>query len=520
MWWRSTGWGGEGGRAGDADYRPTDPQIAWHLGRFITNVRSISLDPVLMRQNWLSAYDFVTERGALFLGEYARSAQPVREVGDAHRLGAGDQRRPRLRPLLPGQVDRDRYERGSLAGTSRWTAILSIVVRPPASAETLRKNPLGLYVDAIDWSRELDVPPHRRPASAPPLPRAPPLRCRSAPRSIPTSPSPRHRAPAFREEQPMTGTLLTLASMLSLCACADAAAALWRRAPAAEPGKLPWFPKRRRRRRGRRRVAAAGGTAIAAAECRTLGPERAAGVAGGGGEPRRDARAEPGGYVNAVQVYAWSRRRALPALCGARAGERDRAPARRDLISVAAGDTARWVIGDTTSGSGAARRTHILVKPSAAACGPTSSSPPTGGSTMSSSRAPPATAMASISWTYPAGRAAGAPPRRRPRPRLDRAGRRGRRARRAQLRLQDRGRRSAVAAGARVRRRKPGLHRVPGKPRSGEAPPLFVLGRAAGPSSSITACAAAIMWSTGCSPRPSCGSANGGSRSSDRSRGG
>lgn len=35
------------------------------------------------------------------------------------------------------------------------------------------------------------------------------------------------------------------------------------------------------------------------------------------------------------------------------------------LISVAAGDTARWVIGDTTSGSGPSRRTHILVKPSA-----------------------------------------------------------------------------------------------------------------------------------------------------------
>jgi type IV secretion system protein VirB9 len=35
------------------------------------------------------------------------------------------------------------------------------------------------------------------------------------------------------------------------------------------------------------------------------------------------------------------------------------------LVSVAAGDTARWVIGDTTSGSGVARRTHVLVKPSA-----------------------------------------------------------------------------------------------------------------------------------------------------------
>jgi type IV secretion system protein VirB9 len=35
------------------------------------------------------------------------------------------------------------------------------------------------------------------------------------------------------------------------------------------------------------------------------------------------------------------------------------------VIAVAAGDTARWVIGDTTSGSGPSRRSHILVKPAA-----------------------------------------------------------------------------------------------------------------------------------------------------------
>jgi type IV secretion system protein VirB9 len=35
------------------------------------------------------------------------------------------------------------------------------------------------------------------------------------------------------------------------------------------------------------------------------------------------------------------------------------------LIAVAAGDTARWVIGDTVSGSGPSRRTHVLVKPAA-----------------------------------------------------------------------------------------------------------------------------------------------------------
>src|SRR5689334_22591755 len=65
----------------DKDYQPTDPEIAWFLAHFITDVRSISLDPVLMRQNWLSAYDFTTDRGARFLSGYARDADPFGDVG-------------------------------------------------------------------------------------------------------------------------------------------------------------------------------------------------------------------------------------------------------------------------------------------------------------------------------------------------------------------------------------------------------------------------------------------------------
>src|SRR3546814_6342385 len=34
-----------------------------------------------------------------------------------------------------------------------------------------------------------------------------------------------------------------------------------------------------------------------------------------------------------------------------------------NLVAVASGDTARWVIGDTTSGSGEGKQTHVLVKP-------------------------------------------------------------------------------------------------------------------------------------------------------------
>src|SRR5262247_2824116 len=53
-------------------YRPSDAQIAFHLARFIENVRSLSIDPVVVRQSWLKAIVlwFPPERVALANGWY------------------------------------------------------------------------------------------------------------------------------------------------------------------------------------------------------------------------------------------------------------------------------------------------------------------------------------------------------------------------------------------------------------------------------------------------------------------
>ena len=42
-----------------------------------------------------------------------------------------------------------------LAATERWTAILSVVIDRPRTEERLRKNPLGIYVNGLSWSKEL-----------------------------------------------------------------------------------------------------------------------------------------------------------------------------------------------------------------------------------------------------------------------------------------------------------------------------------------------------------------------------
>ena len=48
-----------------------------------------------------------------------------------------------------------RYVDEALAATERWSAILTIVLETPTDADRLKKNPLGVYIHALNWSKEL-----------------------------------------------------------------------------------------------------------------------------------------------------------------------------------------------------------------------------------------------------------------------------------------------------------------------------------------------------------------------------
>jgi len=121
-------------------------------------------------------------------------------------------------------------------------------------------------------------------------------------------------------------------------------------------------------------------------------------------EARASAMLEPARdfYVGAVQVYPWVEG-SLYKLYTAPGQVSDIAlEAGEVLVSVAAGDTARWVIGDTTSGAGLGRRTHVLVKPSAAGLSTNLVIATDRRVYHVQLESHVHAAMASISWTYPA----------------------------------------------------------------------------------------------------------------------
>ncbi len=138
-----------------AGYRATDPQIAFQLARFVEEVRSIPADAIVVRQNWLRAYEFTTAAGAQALNDYARVNDPFTKVGKQQiAVDVSSVIRASPDSFRVAWTER-RYQDGSLAESSRWTAILTVVVQPPRDAEALRKNPLGIYVNAINWSKEM-----------------------------------------------------------------------------------------------------------------------------------------------------------------------------------------------------------------------------------------------------------------------------------------------------------------------------------------------------------------------------
>ncbi len=138
-----------------ANYEPTDAQIAYQLAGFIKDVRSVSIDPIVVRENWLNAYHYTTDKASLTLNDYARTNDPFSDVGK--RSVSVD-----IASIVRSSDDSFDVrwrETTFLSGVQQtqqtYTAVLSIVIDPPRDEATLHRNPLGIYVHGINWSRDL-----------------------------------------------------------------------------------------------------------------------------------------------------------------------------------------------------------------------------------------------------------------------------------------------------------------------------------------------------------------------------
>ena len=216
------------------------------------------------------------------------------------------------------------------------------------------------------------------------------------------------------------------------------------------------------------------------------------------------------GYINAVQVYPYATG-ALYQVYAAPGQVTDIALQEGEQLvgsgPVAAGDTVRWIIGDTESGTGPTKRVHILVKPTRPDLVTNLVINTDRRTYHLELRSTEKTYMASVSWQYPqdqlialrrqnAVAEAAAP--------VDT----GARHRQAQFPLRDRRRHAALAAAARLRRRHQGLHRVSTRHSPGrDAAALRHRSRGGRRARQLSRARQNTMSSIGCSPPPNFASA-------------
>ncbi len=107
------------------------------------------------------------------------------------------------------------------------------------------------------------------------------------------------------------------------------------------------------------------------------------------------------GYINAVQVYPFSDG-ALYRLYSAPEQISDiTLQSGETLTAISAGDTVRWVVGDTTSGAGQSKQVHVLVKPFAPGLKTNLVITTDRRSYHLQLESTPETYIAAVSWTYP-----------------------------------------------------------------------------------------------------------------------
>ena len=137
-------------------YQPTTHLVAYTIRKMVEQVRSIPSDPVVLRQNWLEAYKFLTGDAVAKMNEQGTALEEaaaghhhtrsVQVTSVIHRSDSSFQ----VRWIETTFVN------GASATTEQYTGLFTYEISPPQDEQQVFDNPLGVYVTDFSWSREFD----------------------------------------------------------------------------------------------------------------------------------------------------------------------------------------------------------------------------------------------------------------------------------------------------------------------------------------------------------------------------
>jgi type IV secretory pathway TrbF-like protein len=137
-----------------ADYRPRQGAVQRQIADWITWVRSLSSDPVVVRARWLRAYHFLTTEGASRLNAYAKAEDPFTRAGKETVAVDLSTVVPLSDRTFEAQWTETRHTRGRGTEVAEpYVGVFTVRIVPPQDEEQAFQNPLGIRIDEFNWSR-------------------------------------------------------------------------------------------------------------------------------------------------------------------------------------------------------------------------------------------------------------------------------------------------------------------------------------------------------------------------------
>ena len=138
----------------DRDYEPTEGMIQRSIADLVTRIRSKPSDPIFLRQQWADVYKQLVGDAAGTMNNFGRPRAREKALYVATIISVVRQ----TPETIQVNWNEQRIENGTVTRTTRWTGIFTYTIKPPTTAAEAFDNPLGLFVNSMSWSPELETP--------------------------------------------------------------------------------------------------------------------------------------------------------------------------------------------------------------------------------------------------------------------------------------------------------------------------------------------------------------------------
>lgn len=128
-------------------YNPTVAQKEYFIGNFIELLRSVPLDPVVAKQNWLKAYGFLGQRATAQLNTYLQQNNPLNILGKKTVVVKIDD----INPLSDNSFAVEWQETivnadGQSEAHNLYSGVFTLTLKTPTTQQAILQNPLGIYI--------------------------------------------------------------------------------------------------------------------------------------------------------------------------------------------------------------------------------------------------------------------------------------------------------------------------------------------------------------------------------------